>query len=89
MNALSYAWSAAAAVDGGASYRQWAEWIWQGEVAQVITSLVDHQEHLGPASGDAVLHLRTDSLSDSQPLSRFWNRRQSQQTGSNHYQTAA
>ncbi len=32
--ALSYAWSAAIAVDQGASYRRWAEWIWQGRVGE-------------------------------------------------------
>jgi hypothetical protein len=152
MHALSYAWSAAAAVDAGASYRQWAEWIWQGEVVRVIAALNEHQQRLGlppedqpgdprhlvsraltyytnnqermkypkyrqlglpltsshiestikqinqrikgtekfwcRASGDAVLQLRADSLSDSQPLDTFWLRWQSQQTGSNHYQTA-
>jgi hypothetical protein len=153
MHALSYAWSAATAVDGCASYRQWAEWIWQGEVAQVIAALHEHQQRLGVppedqpsdprhlvaraltyytnnqerlkypqyrqlglpltsshiestikqinqrikgsekfwrrSSGDAVLQLRADSLSDSEPLAAFWLRWQCQQTGSNHYQTAA
>ena len=154
MHALSYAWSAAAAIDAGASYRQWAEWIWKGEVASVIDALATHQQRLGlPSedadpndprqrvaraltyytnnrsrmiypkyrrlglpitsshiestikqinqrikgsekfwrrdSGDAVLLLRADTLSDSQPLAAFWHRWQSEQTGSNHYQTAA
>lgn len=40
-------------------------------------------------SGEAVLQLRADSLSDSQPLTPFWRRWQSQQTGSNHYRAAA
>ena len=39
MHALSYAWSAAAAVDAGASYQPWAEAIWQGEVIRVIAAL--------------------------------------------------
>lgn len=153
MHALSYAWSAAAAVDASASYRQWAEWIWQGNVALVIAALTAHQQRLGPPpdnadaadprqrvaraltyyinnqgrmkypeyrqqglpltssqiestvkqvgqrmkgtekfwckdSGDAVLQLRADSISDSAPLDTFWTRWQAQQTGSNCYQTA-
>jgi hypothetical protein len=154
MHALSYAWSAAAALQEDASYRQWAEWIWKGDVAQVIAALAAHQQRLGPPpneasaddprqrvaraltyyrnhqarmnyptyrqrglpltsshiestikqinrrvkgsekfwrrnSGDAVLQLRADSLSDSKPLAPFWNRWQTQQTGSNRYHTAA
>jgi hypothetical protein len=40
-------------------------------------------------SGDAVLQLRADSLSDSQPLTAFWRRWQAQQTGANRYRLAA
>jgi hypothetical protein len=154
MHALSYAWSAAAAIDKGASYRQWAEWIWKGKVEAVIAALAREQNRLGlppkgatlddprervdraltyynnnrlrmayPAyrkqglpltsshmestvkqlnqrikgtekfwrqdSGEAVLQLRADTLSDSQPMERFWQRWQSRQNGSNRYQTAA
>ena len=154
MHALSYAWSAASAVDDLASYRSWAEWIWQGEVDRVIAALVVQQQRLGPPpdeatsddprqrvsraltyytnnrsrmnypayrqqglpltsshmestikqlnhrikgtekfwqrnSGEAVLQLRADTLSDTQPLNDFWRRWQSQQTGSNRYETAA
>lgn len=150
MHALSYAYSAAAAVDDGASYRAWAEWIWQGGVSQVIAALDEHQQRLGPPppdaepsdprwrvhrartyyannharmnypeyrrqglpltsshiestikqinarikgtekfwqrdSGDAVLQLRADTLSDSRPLDAFWRRWQAQQTGTNRY----
>ena len=47
MHAPSYACSAAVAV--GASYRQWAEWIWQGNVAAVIAmALTLEQQRLGP-----------------------------------------
>lgn len=154
MHALSYAWSAAAAVDEGVSYRTWAEWIWQGNVSKVIAELAAHRERLGPPpstadaadprhrvdrawtyytnhqslmnypeyrrqglpltsshiestikqinrrvkgtekfwrreSGEAVLQLRADSLSASQPLTPFWRRWQTQQNGSNRYQLAA
>jgi hypothetical protein len=154
MHALSYAWSAAMAVDQGASYRRWAESIWQGRVSEVIMALDEHRQRLGtppsdadPAdprcrvqrawtyytnnqtrmnypsyrqaglpltsshiestikqmnlrvkgsekfwnrtTGDAVLQLRADSLSDSQPLAPFWRRWQAQQTGENCYRAAA
>ena len=37
-----------AAVAVGASYRQWADWIWQGHVAAVIAALTLEQQRLGP-----------------------------------------
>jgi hypothetical protein len=154
MHALSYAWSAAMAVDQGQSYRVWAKHIWQGQVAEVIQQLANLQQQLGPpaddtppndprlpvaraltyyrnnerrmhypayrqqglpltsshiestiklincrikgtekfwcqSSGNAVLQLRADCLSDSQPLTGFWRRWQAQQTGANCYRTAA
>lgn len=153
MHALSYAWNAAAALDGN-PYQQWAEWIWQGEIARVIAALTLHQQRLGlppedadssdpryrvaraltyyannearmnypqyrrlglpltsshiestikqinhrvkgtekfwcRETGEAVLQLRADSLSDSQPMDAFWKRWQTQQSGANRYQTAA
>ena len=154
MHALSYAWSASAAVDDGVSYRSWAEWIWQGNVSRVIAALEEHQQRLGKPppdveftdprwrihravtyytnnesrmkypeyrrqglpltsshiestikqinarvkgtekfwrrnTGDAVLQLRADTLSDSRPLQPFWRRWQAQQTGANCYHNAA
>jgi hypothetical protein len=154
MHALSYAYSAAAAVDGGASYPQWAQWIWQGKVSLLIAALSEHQQRLGKPpddadasdprervhraltyytnnqsrmnyplyrqqglpltsshiestvkqinqrikgtekfwrrdSGEAVLQLRADTLSDSLPLQPFWHRWQARQTGANRYHTAA
>ncbi len=154
MHALSYAWSAAMAVDQSRSYRSWATQIWQGNVGQVIEALEELQRQLGPpsndaepndprqrvaraltyytnnqqrmeypayrrqglpltsshiestiklvngrikgsekfwcrSSGDAVLQLRADCLSDSDPLGPFWRRWQALQTGSNCYRVAA
>jgi hypothetical protein len=154
MHALSYAYSAAAAVGDAAAYRAWGEWIWQGHVSRVIDALEEHQQRLGSPprdaepndprwrvhraltyyennrarmnypeyrrqglpitsshiestikqlnarvkgtekfwrrdSGDAVLQLRADTLSDSRPLDAFWRRWQTQQTGANCYHTAA
>jgi len=40
-------------------------------------------------SGEAVLQLRADALSDSAPLEQFWHRWQARQTGANRYHTAA
>jgi hypothetical protein len=53
MHGLSYAWSAAAAIDEGASYPGWAEKIWQGNVSEVIADLAAHRERLGPPSNEA------------------------------------
>lgn len=47
LHALSYAWSAAVAVGKRRVYRQWAEWIWQGKVGEVIAVLADYQQQLG------------------------------------------
>ena len=153
MHALSYAWSAAVALEDH-PYPQWAEWIWQGDVARVIAALGERQQRLGRPpddadssdprrriaraltyyvnnqsrmdypryrclglpltsshmestikqinhrikgsekfwcrpSGDAVLQLRADSLSDSRPLAGFWDRWQADQTGTNRYLLAA
>jgi len=41
------------------------------------------------SSGEAVLQLRADFLSDSRPLEEFSRRWQAQQTGSNRYRAAA
>ena len=40
-------------------------------------------------SGEAVLQLRADSLSDSKPLQDFWKRWRTRQTGSNTYRKTA
>jgi hypothetical protein len=47
------------------------------------------EQFWGRDSGEAVLQLRADYLSASNPLANFWLRWQSQQTGSNRYHTAA
>ena len=39
-------------------------------------------------TGDAVLQLRADSLSDSRPMESFWRRWQAQPTGVNCYHAA-
>lgn len=41
-----------------------------------------------PAGGESVLQLRADYLSDTQPMTHFWNHRQASMTGSRPLQTA-
>jgi len=52
IHALSYVWGAAQAVGGGV-YAGWAQWVWQGDVAQVIAELTVHQTALGKPPKDA------------------------------------
>jgi hypothetical protein len=150
MHGLSYAWRAAAALQGQNAYRRYATWIWQGKVERVIDELREHQKRIGPSdkaagvaapcnrvadaityyqnhrqwmnypayrvaglpltsshvesamkqinarmkgtekfwradNGEALLQLRADVLSDSQPMPAFWLRWQSRQTGANQY----
>jgi hypothetical protein len=57
IHALSYVYAAATAGQpravGWACYRQWISWVWQGQVAQVLTALQARQAELGlPEKGD-------------------------------------
>jgi len=51
IHALSYVYAAATAgrlrAAGWACYRQWIEWVWQGQVARVLTALEERQAELG------------------------------------------
>lgn len=146
MHALSYAWKAAAALDGHAAYRRYATAIWQGRVEEVVAELrtrltdesldettrepiaraVTYYEHhrqrmdyphyrrqglpltsshiesaikqinvrmkgsekfFRRDSGETLLQLRADSLSDSQPMNAFWSRWLTRQSGANTYRT--
>jgi hypothetical protein len=158
IHALSYIFAAALAgrkfAEGWAIYRQWIQWVWQGDVAQVIVALVDRQGALGmplaeepetsprkivartltyvrnhqdkmayaayrrqglpltsslmesvvkqvnqrvkgtekfwsEAGGEALLQLRADHLSDGEPLTAFWQRRQAAATGQRRYRRSA
>ena len=53
MHALSYAFSAADAVQDKDAFRHWAEWIWAGEVDRVIEALAEHQLRIGKPPDDA------------------------------------
>ncbi len=53
IHALSYVWAAAMAVGTKATYQTWAQLIWGGDVAQVISQLERHQAELGVAPKDA------------------------------------
>lgn len=52
VHALTYVYAAAVAgrnwEQGWAVYRQWAQWVWSGQVALVIQALAQRQAELGP-----------------------------------------
>jgi len=56
IHALSYVYAAATAgrprAEGWACYRQWIQWVWQGQVGQVLTALAARQAELGPPAED-------------------------------------
>ncbi len=56
IHALMYVYAAAtvarAADDGWRVYRQWAQWLWSGEVGRLIAALELRQQELGPATSD-------------------------------------
>jgi hypothetical protein len=59
IHALSYVYAAATAGQteevGWACYQKWIQWVWQGNVVEVITALVEHQRHIGiPDKSDGV-----------------------------------
>ena len=51
VHALMYVYAAAmagrAAGEGWSAYRQWAQWLWSGQVEQVIAALTERQQPLG------------------------------------------
>jgi hypothetical protein len=51
IHALSYVYAAATAgrlqAEGWACYRQWIQWVWQGQVSQVLAALAERQAELG------------------------------------------
>ena len=49
IHALSYVWSAALAVGNQTTYQAWAQFVWQGDVQQVIEQLKEHQSEIGIA----------------------------------------
>jgi hypothetical protein len=53
MHALSYAWSAAKIDDGEATYQKWAQFVWQGDVSEVIEHLKTLQSVHGPPAEDS------------------------------------
>jgi hypothetical protein len=53
MHALSYAYSAALAMQERDVFRRWAEWIWRGEVDCVIVALQERQRAIGKPPSDA------------------------------------
>ena len=157
VHALCYVYAAAMTgrsfAGGWPIYVQWAEWLWGGQVAQVIVALQERLNALGPPAeneaeesprrqvaeslrylrnqqsrmrydeyrrqglpitschiestikqinrrvkgsekfwseggAESLLQLVADHLSDTAPLTPFWNARQTSVTGQRHYQTA-
>jgi hypothetical protein len=59
IHALSYVYAAATAGQtedfGWACYQKWIQWLWQGQVAQVIAALTERQKQIGaPDKSDGV-----------------------------------
>ena len=55
IHALSYVYAAAGRVRvaGGACYRRWVVWVWQGQVSRVIAAAAERQARLGlPERGE-------------------------------------
>jgi len=61
----------------------------ESTIQQINRRVKGSEKFWGQATGEAVLQLRADYLSDSNPLHAFWTRWQSQQTGTNTYHTPA
>jgi len=61
----------------------------ESTIKQINARIKGSEKFWRRETGDAVLQLRADSISDSRPLVSFWRRWQAQQTGANSYQNAA
>jgi hypothetical protein len=59
----------------------------ESTIKQINTRVKGTEKFWNQTSGNAVLQLRADSLSDSRPLDSFWRRWRNQQTGANTYRT--
>jgi hypothetical protein len=58
VHALSYAWSASKIDEGEVTYQKWAQWIWQGDVAEVIEHLQTLQSLHGKPPEDGQSDVR-------------------------------
>lgn len=61
----------------------------ESTIKQINARVKGTEKFWNQNSSEAVLQLRADSLSDSQPLNQFWTNWRAQQTGTNHYRKAA
>lgn len=57
----------------------------ESTIKQINARVKGTEKFWNKDSGEALLQLRADSLSDSQPLDKSWNQWRETQTGSNHY----
>jgi hypothetical protein len=83
--------------DGWPVYRQWAQWVWSGQVEQVIEALKIRQQECrvkgtekfwSGRGAEALLQLAADYLSETKPLTTFWRERPSRASGQRCYQAA-
>ena len=61
----------------------------ESSVKQINRRIKGTEKFWTRPTSESVLQLRSDYLSDSQPMTRFWIRYFANQTGSNHYNTAS
>lgn len=57
----------------------------ESTIKQINARVKGTEKFWNQASGEAVLQLRADSWSDSEPLRSFWQRWRTRQTGANNY----
>ena len=61
----------------------------ESTIKQLNGRIKGSEKFWNKATAEAVLQLRADSLSDSQPLERFWTRWRKNLTGTNRYRSSA
>lgn len=59
----------------------------ESTIKQINLRIKGSEKFFGQETGETLLQLRADSLSDSHPLNAFWSRWQQKQTGANSYRT--
>ena len=93
MHALSYAYRAAAVLDDLNTYRRQGPPLTsshtESAIKQINARVKGTEKFWRNDHANAILQLRADTLSDSQPQKNFWTRWRTNQTGANQYRTIA